>query len=67
MAKNRGQRPRREPSSSGSLTGMRSGLKRMTGQAKPAKKRQQGPTFGRVFGIVLGVFLLAALTWLFTR
>ncbi len=57
----------RKKASGGTLSGMRSGMKKMAGTGSKRGKRKQQPSFGQVFTWVLGVALLLVLVWALTR
>lgn len=58
-------KPKTPKKSGGSLSGMRSGMKRLAGTK--SRKRKKPPTFNQVFGWVLGFALLVAIIFIFTR
>ncbi len=61
------KKSQKKKASGGSLTGMRSGMRRMAGTGSKRGKRKQQPSFGQVFTWVLGVALLLVLVWALTR
>ena len=65
MAKKGTRKPTR--TSRGSLTGMRSGMRRVAGTGTKKKKKKGDVTFFQVFGWVLGFALLLVVIWLFTK
>lgn len=63
MAQSKKKAPKR--STGGSLSGMRSGMKRMAGAGSKGKKKAKGapPSFMTVFLWSLGIAVLIALVW----